>query len=240
MPFTPPTLLPPNEPKRLATLQTYGILHSLREPLFAELVELAATLFGVPISLIALVGADEVEYIATHGLPGLRAQPRAEAVCSMAVRQQRAIVFSDLADVGALTAEAEANARMQNLRFYAGAPLCMAGRQCIGTFCIIDRQPRTFSAPELLVLEQLAHLASQLIAVRHYCTINPTKELEYWSLIRNELAREIHALLAHVRQLLKHSNTHVPVAAGVLEATHGCLHELCWRLTDYYPGALFS
>lgn len=240
MPFTPPTLLPPNEDKRLATLHTYGILHALREPIFAEVVELAATLFNVPISLIALVGADEVEYIATHGLPGLRTQPRAEAVCSMAVRQQQAIVFADMADTSALTAEANEAVQAQGLRFYAGVPLCMAGRQCIGTFCIIDRQPRTFSAPEQLVLEQLAHLASQLIAIRHYCTINPHKELEYWSLIRNELAQEIHALLAHVRQLLKHASAQVPVLASVLEATHGRLHGLCWRLVDYYPGAVFG
>ncbi len=240
MPFTPPTLLPPHEDKRLAILHTYGILHSLREPLFAEVVELAATLFNVPISLLALVGADEVEYIATHGLPGLRSQPRVEAVCSMAVRQQQAVVFADLADTSALTAEAGAAVQALGVRFYAGAPLCVAGRQCIGTFCIIDRQPRDFSAPEQLVLEQLAHLVSQLIAIRHYCTMNPNKELEYWSLIRNELAQEIHQLLAQVRQLLRHGSAHVPVPASVLEATHGHLHGLCWRLADYYPGAIFS
>ncbi len=237
MTLTPPALLPPNESKRLATLQTYDILHSLQEPLFTEVVELAATLFNVPISLIALVGADEVEYIATHGLPGLRSQPRAEAVCSMAVKQQQAVVFVDLANARSLTAEAEAAARAKGLRFYAGVPLCMPNRQCIGTFCLIDRKPRTFSAPEQQVLEQLARLAGQLIGVRQYCTVSAASGLEYWCLMRSELTQEIRALLAAARHLIGYAGTHVPVPANVLEATYGQLHELCWRLADYYPGS---
>jgi transcriptional regulator with GAF, ATPase, and Fis domain len=238
MMFTPSALLPPNEGKRLAALQTYHILHSLREPLFTELVELAATLFNVPISLIALVGADEVEYIATHGLPGLRSQPRVEAICSMPVKQQQAVVFLDLAaDTDSLTAEARAAALAKGLRFYAGVPLCMPDRQCIGTLCLIDQQPRTFSAPEQQVLEQLARLAGQLIAVRHYCITSPAKGVEYWCLMRSELAEEVRALLVSVQQLIGYAGTRIPVSASVLEAIHGQLHELYWRLTDYYPAS---
>jgi GAF domain-containing protein len=240
MKLTPPALLPPNEDKRLATLQTYDILHSLREPLFTEVVELAATLFNVPISLIALVGADEVEYLAAHGLPGLRSQPRAEAICSMAVKHQQAVVFVDLANARSLTTEAEAAARAKGLRFYAGVPLCMPNRQCIGTFCLIDREPRTFSAPEQQVLGQLSHLAGQLIAVRQLCTVSVANSVEYWCLMRSELAQEIRTLQASAQHIIGYSGTHIPVPAGVLEATSSLLHELCWRLADYFPGSAHS
>jgi hypothetical protein len=238
MMLTPLSLLPPQEGKRLETLRVYDILHSLREPLFTEVVELAATLFNVPISLIALVDADEVEYIATHGLPGLRSQPRAEAVCSMAVRQQQAIVFPDLTLAQSLTAEAASAATSKGLRFYAGAPLCMPNRQCIGTFCLIDRQPRPFNATEQRVLEQFAHLAGRLIAVRQYCLASQTKGLDYWCLMRTELAEEVRTLLALVQHLLHYSGTHVPVPSEVLESVDSRLNELCWQLADYYPGIL--
>jgi hypothetical protein len=236
--LTPPSLLPPHERKRLETLRAYDILHSLRESLFTEVVELAAALFNVPISLIALVDTDEVEYIATHGLPGLRSQPRAEAVCSMAVKQQQAVVFSDLALAQSLTEEAASAATAKGLRFYAGAPLCMPNRQCIGTFCLIGRQPRSFSAPEQRVLEQFARLAGRLIAVRQYCLASQARGLEYWCLMRTELTQEVRALLALVQHLLHYSGTCVPVPSEVLESVDSRLNELCWRLADYYPGTL--
>jgi hypothetical protein len=238
MTLTPLSLLPPHEGKRLETLRAYDIFHSLRESLFTEVVELAAVLFNVPISLIALVDADEVEYIATHGLPGLRSQPRAEAVCSMAVRQQQAIIFPDLALAQSLTTEAASAALAKGLRFYAGAPLCMPNRQCIGTFCLIDRQPRPFSGPEQRVLEQFAHLAGRLIAVRQYCLSSQEKGLEYWCLMRTELTQEVRALLALVQHLMRYSGTHIPVPSEVLESVDSRLNELCWRLSDYYPGTL--
>jgi hypothetical protein len=238
MMLTPPSLLLPQEGKRLETLQAYDILHSLREPLFTEVVELAATLFGVPISLIALVDAEEVEYIATHGLPGLRRQPRVEAVCSMAVRQQQAVIFPDLTIAESLTTEAASAVTSKGLRFYAGAPLCMPNRQCIGTFCLIDRQPRPFSAPEQRVLEQFAHLAGRLIAVRQYCLASQPAGLDYWCLMRTELTQEVRALSAPVQHLLNYSGTHVPVPSEVLESVDNRLNELCWRLADYYPGTL--
>jgi len=235
---TPPSLLPPQEGKRLETLRAYDIFHSLREPLFTEVVELATVLFNVPISLIALIDADEVEYIATHGLPGLRSQPRAEAICSMAVKQQQIIVFPDLESVHSLTVEAATAAKAKGLRFYAGVPLCMPNRQCIGTLCVIDRQPRPFSAPEQRVLEQLARLASRLIAVRQYCLISQVKGLDYWCLMRTELAQEVRALLAQVQHLIRFSGTHIPVPSEVLESVDSRLNALCWRIADYYPGSV--
>jgi hypothetical protein len=238
MMLTPPSLLPPHEGKRLDTLRSYDISHSLREALFTEVVELAAALFNVPISLIALVDAEEVEYIATYGLPGLRSLPRVEAICSMAVKQRQATIFPDLALDQSLTAEAAAAASAKSLRFYAGAPLCMPNRQCIGTFCLIDRQPRAFSAPEQRVLEQFARLAGRLIAVRQYCLASQPQGLEYWCLVRTELMHEVEALLTFVQHQLEYTGTHIPVHPEVLEAVDGRLNELCWRLADYYPGGL--
>jgi GAF domain-containing protein len=238
MMLTPPSLLPANETKRLQTLSAYDILHSLQEPLFTEIVELTATLFNVPISLIALVGADEVEYKAVHGLPGLRSQPRVEAICSLAVKEEQVVVFTDLAHSHALTLEATMAAQAKGLRFYAGAPICAPGGYCMGTLCLIDRQPRAFSAAEQQVLEQHAHLVAWLIAVRQYCLADQAQGQEHWTAVRTELAWEVQALIALVRYLATYSGTHIPVPTDVLELMGRRLADLRSKLADFYPSSL--
>jgi len=237
MMLTPPSLLPANETERLQTLHAYSVLRSLQEPLFTDVVELAATLFNVPISLLALVGADEVEYKATHGLPGLRSQPRVEAICSLAVKEEQVVVFTDLAHSHALTLEADMAARAKGLRFYAGAPLCVAGGYCLGTLCLIDRQPRSFSAAEQQVLELHAQVVAGLLVVRQHCLANPTQEHD-WVAVRTELSWEVKALMALVRYLATYSGTHIPVPADVLVLVSRRLEELRWKIADYYPGLL--
>jgi putative methionine-R-sulfoxide reductase with GAF domain len=231
---TPASLLPPNEGKRLETLRAYDILHSLQEPLFTGVVEVIALLFNVPISLIALVDADEVEYKATHGLPELRRLPRAEAVCSMAVKQQQAIVFTDLSRADSLTPEAAAAVQASGLQFYAGVPLCMPNRHCIGTLCIVDQQVRPFSAPEERVLAQFAHVVEQLIAVRQYCRTSQGLGEGYWELVRTELVQEVQGLMTLVQYMGKYTRTCTPVPADALEAVDRRLSALRWMLADYY------
>jgi GAF domain-containing protein len=238
MALTPAFLLPATETKRLQTLRAYDILHSLQEPLFTEVVELTATLFNVPISLIALVGADEVEYKAVHGLPGLRSQPRVEAICALAVKEEQVVVFTDLTHSHILTPEADAAAQAKGLRFYAGAPLCVPGGYCIGTLCLIDRQPRSFSATEQLVLAQHAQLVAWLIAVRQHCLASQPQGQAHWSAVRTELAWEVQALIALVRYLATYSGTHIPVPADVLELVSRRLGDFRSKLADYYPGPL--
>ena len=209
----------------------------MQEPLFTDVVELAATLFNVPISLLALVGADEVEYKATHGLPGLRSQPRVEAICSLAVKEEQVVVFTDLAHSHALTLEADMAARAKGLRFYAGAPLCVASGYCLGTLCLIDRQPRSFSAAEQQVLELHAQVVAGLLVVRQHCLANPTQEHD-WVAVRTELSWEVKALIALVRYLATYSGTHIPVPADVLDLVSRRLKDFYSKLADYYPGAL--
>lgn len=96
--MTPDSLLPADEPARLGSLHHYVIRSSLHEAVFEELVRLTAQVFSLPISLITLVEADEAVYIANQGLPGQERQPRAEAICALAVRQNTAVVFADLAE----------------------------------------------------------------------------------------------------------------------------------------------
>lgn len=225
------SLLPANETERLETLRQYDILHSLQEGVFNEFVGLTARIFNLPISLIALVDGDEVEYKANEGLPGLRSQPRAEALCALAVREHKTVVMTDVTAEQDLTAEAAAVAQDKNLRFYAGAPLAMPDHRSIGTLCVIDRRPRSFSADEQQVLEHIASLVAHTIAVRHEC--RTSKGDKHWQLVQRHLVDEIRELVALVRYLSARFGTQVPVSGAVLEPVQRRLHDLGRVLLEY-------
>lgn len=229
----PLSLLPADELERLRTLQQYDILHSLYEPVFDEFVGLTARIFNLPISLIALVDAEEVEYKANQGLPELLSQPRVEALCAVAISQRKTIVFADLADEHSLTAEAEAAAQAKGLRAYVGAPLRMPNQRDIGTLCIIDRRPRTFSADEQQMLEFIANLVATTIAVRHCCLATNKLGEAHWQRVQQHLVEEIHELVALVRYLAARFGTLVPVSQAVLEPVQRRLNDLGLLLQEY-------
>ncbi|MDB5270415.1 MAG: hypothetical protein JWP58_3455 [Hymenobacter sp.] len=228
MPATPASLLPANEPERLQSLRAYDVLPTLTEPLFDEFVALTAQVFSLPISLIAVVEEDEVHYPANHGMPGNDRQPRVEALCSTAIQQARAVVYHDLVleSSATITPEAARAAEKNELRFYAGAPLRLPDQCLIGTLCIIDRQPRTFSADEQQVLDHLAAVVSQAIAVRHACLAQPPAGAAQWERLRTQLQEELRELTALVRYLFTRHGVQTPVPADLLAQVERRLFDL--------------
>jgi GAF domain-containing protein len=207
------TLLPPSENARLQTLRYYDILHSLHEPVFDEFVTLAARIFSLPISLIALVDEEAVHYKANFGMPGNDRQHREEALCATAILQKKAVVYSDLDTETnpVITIRAAQAARTNQLRFYAAAPLCMPNESIIGSLCIIDHTPRNFTPDEQRVLEQLGELVSQTIVARHTCLSQYGSGEWEWHRLRILVQEEVQALTALVRYLFARHGTHVPV-----------------------------
>ncbi|MGI4863459.1 MAG: GAF domain-containing protein [Janthinobacterium lividum] len=231
MPVLP---LSADEVDRLRVLRHYDILHSLREPVFDEFVALAARLFSLPISLIALVDAEEVEYKANQGLPGLLSQPRVEALCSLAISQHKAVILTDLStEAPRLTPEAAAAAQAKNLQFYAGVPLRMPDQRDIGTLCVIDHKPRTFSTEEQQLLENIAHLVALTIAVRHCCTTSQELGAAHWHVVQAQLVEEIQALVALVRYLITRFGAQVPVSQSIMEPVQRRLNDIEVLLQEY-------
>lgn len=234
--MTPDSLLPADEAARLRSLHYHAILSSLHEAVFEELVRLTAQVLSLPISLIALVEAEQVRYIANQGLAKLESQPRVEALCSLAVRENKAVVFADLTSAGQrLTAEARAAAQAKNLQFYAGVPLRMPDQRTIGTLCVIDHQPRTLSTAEQQVLERLSDLVAQTIVVRHYCLVEGLGEV-HWQAVQELLVEEIGELVALVRYLGQRLAAQVPVPEEVLKLVTRRLDDVYTLLRDYHLG----
>jgi hypothetical protein len=236
-------LLPPNENERLQALYHYDVMPAQQEPVFDELVQLSAQVFSLPISLIALVDADEVAYKANQGLPGLLQQPREEAICAIVVSQRTPLVFTNLTQpeqLQRLPTMASAAAQAKDLQFYAGAPLNMPIRYLIGTLCVIGNQPRSFGDEERQLLEKLAALVSELITIRHVClTHQKVTSHERWQALQTLLTEEVRQIRILVHYLLAQFGTKAPVPLGVLGPVARRLGDLHLLLQKHHPGPIW-
>ena len=220
--------MPADESERLRSLRAYDVLPTLIEPLFDEFVSLTAQVFSLPISLISVVEENEVLYPANHGMPGHDRQPRVETLCATAVQNAHAVVYHDLAVETSATLPPEAlhAAEANELRFYAGALLRLPDERPLGTLCVIDRQPRTFSAAEQQALDYLAALVSQAIAVRFTCLARTAAGANQWEQLRAHLHGELRELTALVRYLFTRHGVQIPVPADLLAQVERRLLEM--------------
>jgi GAF domain-containing protein len=236
-------LLPPNETERLQALYHYDVMPTRQEPVFDELVRLSAQIFSLPISLIALVDAEEVMYKANQGLPGLLNQPREEAICTMVIGQRTPLVFSNLTkpdQLQRLTTVASAAAQAKGLQFYAGAPLHTPIHYLIGSLCVIGYQPRNFVEEERQLLQQLAGLVCELITIRHVClTHQKVTSQERWHSLQALLTQEVQQISVLVGYLLAQFGAKMPAPHGVLKPVARRLDDLHLLLQEHHPGPIW-
>jgi serine phosphatase RsbU (regulator of sigma subunit) len=139
---------------RLGALHRTGLLDSAPEPGFDRLTRLAARVLRAPISLVSLVDDHRQFFKSAEGLGDLRETPLSHSFCQHVVTTGKPLVVEDatsdpaLVDNGAVTD--------LHVRGYAGVPLVTPSGAVIGSFCVIDTVPRTWSSDELDVLAELA------------------------------------------------------------------------------------
>lgn len=160
------SLIPNNEEERLAKLQEYEILDTPKEGAFNHIAAMAAHMFKVPIALISLVDADRVWFKANIGMEGVKSVPRGESLCSLAVLNDEPTVFENAINEPCLLANPLVTGNF-GLRFYAGAPLVTDNGLNIGTFCLVDKQPREFPESDQKMLQQMASIVMDEIELRY-------------------------------------------------------------------------
>ncbi len=157
--------IPTTETERLRSLAELGVLDSQPEPEFDALVQAAALICDVPISLISLIDADRQWFKANIGLPGVTETPRELAFCAHAILEDGILEVPDAAldprfcDNGLVTSA-------PGIRFYAGASLRLSDGTHAGTLCVIDRRPRRLDAKQREVLGYLAIAAVRALEGR--------------------------------------------------------------------------
>lgn len=156
------------DPERLEALRATGLLNPDPKPTLQRLTRLASRFIGAPVSLVSLVDKDRQVFAASIGLEepwNSRGEtPLSHSFCQHVVTSGEALVVTD----------ARRDPRVkQNLAIddigveaYAGVPLETTEGHRLGSFCVIDGQPRVWTDEELEVLYDLAQAAMSEIELR--------------------------------------------------------------------------
>ena len=149
--------LPPHEKTRLAALRASGLLDSLPEERFDRLTRMACKLFNVDIALVSLVDDDRQWFKSRCGLD-VEQTSRSASFCAHTILENEVLLVPDTY----LDPRFHDNPLVLGtpfIRFYAGFPIYLKGSP-IGTFCIIDSQPRPVPVPDLRHLVEFAQLVT--------------------------------------------------------------------------------
>ncbi|MHC2104457.1 PAS domain S-box protein [Methylobacterium sp. CM6246] len=139
---------------RLAELHDLAILDSAPEPLYDDLVRIAAHVCRAPVALVSLVDAERQWFKSEFGL-GQRELPINCSVCAHTIEAGDCLIIPDLAD-DPRTIDNPLVTGGAGFRFYAGAVIRGAQGIPLGALCVLDRTPR----PEGLDADQAATLSA--------------------------------------------------------------------------------
>lgn len=159
-----------DEPLRLATLMSLGIMDTPPEERFDRLTRMAKRLFGVPIALVSLVDDHRQWFKSCVGLP-VQETSADISFCGHAILGNDIFVIPD-----ALLDERFADNPLvlndPKIRFYAGCPLRAGNGLKLGTLCIIDRKPRQLTADDLEALQDLACMVERELDAIQLATLD--------------------------------------------------------------------
>jgi phosphoribosyl 1,2-cyclic phosphodiesterase/DNA-binding response OmpR family regulator len=152
-------VLPQNEEERLEAVHNLGLLDTEAEERFDRHTRIAAAALDAPIALVTLVDRDR-QWFKSHQGFDFSETPRDLGFCSHAILEDKPLVVSD-----ALTddrfAENPVVVGDPRVRFYAGIPLRTADGTRVGALCVVDHKPRTLSATQLKMLQDIARLVEE-------------------------------------------------------------------------------
>jgi signal transduction histidine kinase len=215
--------LPVNETDRLAALYALNVLDSAPEKDFDDIVTLASTVCGVPMSLVSLVDADRQWFKARTGTD-LTETPRDISFCAHAILGKDLLVVPD-ARQDARFADNPAVADEGGIRFYAGAPLVTTDGFGLGALCVVDSVPRRLDVDQLQALRALARQVTSQLELRRYAValVNTTARLQELERRKDELAGlvggELRAplrLMSTYLEGLGHTGMHDPEMAELV------------------------
>jgi signal transduction histidine kinase len=152
------------EAARQGVIARYRLGGIGREPAFDHVTTLAADMFAMPSSVVTVLGQERQYFRGACGLD-LTHTSREVAFCDYAVRQPSVLVVPDartdprFASNPLVTGE-------PHIRFYAGAAIRMLGDIAVGSLCLMDTRPRTFTGDDEHRLEMLAAVVADIMELR--------------------------------------------------------------------------
>ena len=158
--LTPP--IPADEPRRLQSLHSLGVLDTPPERRFDRITRVATAAFRVPIALVSLVDHDRQWFKSCVGLDVTQTD-RSISFCGHAILSDDLLIVPDALDDPRF-ADNPLVVGEPRIRFYAGCPLSGPEGRKLGTLCIIDREPRSFDAESVALLRELGSWVEEELA----------------------------------------------------------------------------
>lgn len=143
-----------NEADRLEAIRSLDLSETVSDPRFDAICRTAAALFGAPIALVSIVEAEHQWFRAKCGLVADRTS-RSVSFCTYAILADDVFVIEN-ATQDSRFADNPLVTGSPGIRFYAGAPLILSPGIRVGSLCVIDTVPRSFTEKERNQLQELA------------------------------------------------------------------------------------
>lgn len=146
--------IPGNELARLDALYELGLLDTDPEDRFNRYTRIATRLLNMPYALISFIDEDRQWIKASHGLD-VKELSRSESICAHTILQNDLLVIDDLSKFSSSQGDVF-TIDDQAIGFYAAIPISLQSGLNLGTFCIMDNEPRQLSSEDKQCLLDLA------------------------------------------------------------------------------------
>jgi GAF domain-containing protein len=155
------------DPERLHALRGTNLLDTPADEAFDRPARLAAKALHAPVALVSLVDEDRQFFKSCLGLPepwaSRRETPLTHSFCQHAIAAREPLVVEDAREHPVL----RHNGAIRDLGVvaYLGIPLIDGAGQALGTLCVIDTTPRRWSAGDVALLQDVAAMVVEQVAL---------------------------------------------------------------------------
>jgi diguanylate cyclase (GGDEF)-like protein len=153
-----------DEGGRLAALHRYEILDTPGEEAFDRITSLVKTVLNVKICAVSLIDAERQWFKSCAGLDA-RETGRDVSICTHTIRERRPFAIPDTL----LDHRFAGNPLVIGspfIRSYLGVPLSTPDGYNIGSLCVIDTVPRSYTQAQIDVLQRFAALVTDELELR--------------------------------------------------------------------------
>ena len=146
-----------DESARQKALDRLGILDTEAEERFDRITLLAQRMFGSSGAAISFIDRERQWFKSHPGIP-YDSTPRSIAFGALAIASAEPFVVED-ATLDPRFRDSPLVTGKSQLRFYAGHPIDAQNGEHVGTLCVVDTQPRSFTEADAALLRNLAMMA---------------------------------------------------------------------------------
>ncbi|MDH3440278.1 MAG: sensor domain-containing diguanylate cyclase [Gammaproteobacteria bacterium] len=224
--------LPLDETARLKSLHSLRILDTPFEERFDRITRMAKRVFEVEICLISLVDSNRQWCKSKQGFDVCETG-RDISFCGHAILDEQVFVVADASKDERFHDNPQVTGA-PHIGFYAGCVVHGPNGQRIGTLCLIDSKPRSFSDADAATLRDLAAMVDDEISVSSQVTVDELTQ------VANR--RGFHLVAGHMLSLCRRSGTEAELAFFDLDGfkeindTHG--HAAGDELLKHFAGLL--